>query len=112
MNGLKCYFTRDQVRKLIEVEIEKKLDPRQFLGKCSVDVELCDDGRVEVTFWKYEDSNDEGAQPENSHANSTASDSYEAPASSPRLVTEVEERQESVRENEVEASQSMSGMIR
>jgi len=55
MNGLKCYFTRDQILNLVQVGEEKKLDPKSFLGECSCDVSLCDDGRVEVTFWKRED---------------------------------------------------------
>jgi hypothetical protein len=52
MNGLKCYLTREQVKQLIQSEIEKKLDPSQLLGDFTVDVALCDDGRVEITYWK------------------------------------------------------------
>jgi hypothetical protein len=52
MNGLKCYLTREQVKHLIQSEIEKKLDPSQLLGDFTVDVSLCDDGRVEITYWK------------------------------------------------------------
>lgn len=86
MNGLKCYFTRDQVKKLIEIEIEKKLDPRQLLGECSADVELCDDGRVEVTFWKC-DETDVGFVSTRENVHDTHEKSHEAHGEErPRLV--------------------------
>jgi hypothetical protein len=62
MNGLKCYLTREQVKHLIQSEIEKKLDPTQLLGDFTVDVSLCDDGRVEITYWKRDTDDYEGTQ--------------------------------------------------
>ncbi|MGE0652834.1 MAG: hypothetical protein AB7P12_13965 [Alphaproteobacteria bacterium] len=62
MNGLKCYLTREQVKQLIQSEIEKKLDPTQLLGDFTVDVSLCDDGRVEITYWKRDTDDYEGTQ--------------------------------------------------
>ncbi len=51
MNGIKCYLSRQEIRKIIAEEIARRLQPERLLGPCRNDAQFFDDGRIEVTFW-------------------------------------------------------------
>lgn len=50
MNGIKCYLSRAEVKKILADEIARRLEPERLLGACVKEVTLYDDGRVEVMF--------------------------------------------------------------
>ena len=50
MNGIKCYLSREEVRKILSEAIVKRLEPERLLGPFTQETTLFDDGRVEVTF--------------------------------------------------------------
>ncbi len=51
MNGIKCYLSRQEIRKIVAEEIARRLQPERLLGACRNDAQFFDDGRIEVTFW-------------------------------------------------------------
>ncbi len=50
MNGIKCYLSREEVRKILSEAIVKRLEPERLLGPFTQETTLFDDGRVEITF--------------------------------------------------------------
>ena len=51
MNGIKCYLSRTEVKKILADDIARRLEPERLLGACVKEATLYDDGRVEVMFW-------------------------------------------------------------
>jgi hypothetical protein len=58
MNGIKCYLSREEARKILSDEILRRLEPQRLLGKAvRSEATMFDDGRVEVVFWTPDDEN-------------------------------------------------------
>ncbi len=64
MNGIKCYLSRAEVKKILADEVAKRLEPERLLGTCLREATLYDDGRVEVMFWTPESALGQEAQRE------------------------------------------------
>ncbi len=77
MNGIKCYLSREEVRKILSEAIVKRLEPERLLGPFTQETTLFDDGRVEVTFLGIDSEtasaseNDGETQPSPAEATST-----------------------------------------
>ncbi len=64
MNGIKCYLSREEVRKILSEAIVKRLEPERLLGPFTQETTLFDDGRVEVTFCGAESAMESGGESE------------------------------------------------
>ena len=62
MNGIKCYLSREEVRKILSEAIVKRLEPERRLGPFTQETTLFDDGRVEVTFCGAETATESGGE--------------------------------------------------
>ncbi len=51
MNGLCCYLSRDEAKEILAAAVNARLNPERLLGECQSDIQVFDDGRVEVAFW-------------------------------------------------------------
>ncbi len=54
MNGIKCYLSRAEVKKILADEVARRLEPERLLGNCMKEATMYEDGRVEVMFWTPE----------------------------------------------------------
>ncbi|MCH7543821.1 MAG: hypothetical protein IIB65_09300 [Proteobacteria bacterium] len=75
MNGIKCYLSREEVRKILSEAIVKRLEPERLLGPFTQETTLFDDGRVEVTFC--------GVEPETASGGEKDGEKQPVPAQAP-----------------------------
>ncbi len=62
MNGLKCYLSRAETKNIVADAVGQRLQPERLLGECQSQVQIFEDGRVEVIFYNGETTAEEEAQ--------------------------------------------------
>jgi hypothetical protein len=105
MNGIKCYLSRAEVKKILADEVAKRLEPERLLGTCLREATLYDDGRVEVMFWTPESALGQEAQRE-----AAAEKEREAKdAKDPKEVKDAKDPKDKEKQQIVQQQQTIDG---